>query len=139
MGARTAGLLGYAGLLPFLGLAIAAATGTGPENAAAWFAGYSAVILSFLGGIRWGLASATDGGPTARDLVLAVALSLWGWFSLLLPVVQAQVAVLLAGHGAALAADRLLPAARQPAWLSQLRLVLSAGALICHAVVLLGL
>ena len=52
-------LLGYAGVLPFaaLGLAHFFAGGAVSAHALQGFLSYGAVILSFLGGIRWGVAT----------------------------------------------------------------------------------
>jgi len=49
-------ILGYAGLLPFIGLALITQLGSTPNNflAAESLAGYGAVIVAFLGAIHWG-------------------------------------------------------------------------------------
>ena len=49
-------ILGYAGLLPFIGLALVIQLGSTPNNflAAESLAGYGAVIVAFLGAIHWG-------------------------------------------------------------------------------------
>jgi Protein of unknown function (DUF3429) len=96
-----ASVLGFAGLVPFVALALVVAFN--PENkpdAAAALLVYGAVILSFLGGVRWGFAvlegseaswtayglsvvpslvawiAALGGGP-AGLLILALAFALW--------------------------------------------------------------
>ncbi len=64
---------------------------------------YGAIILSFLGGIRWGLALHTASEMSARrDMILAVAPSLVGWLSLYLdaPNVFAVQALAFAAVGA---------------------------------------
>jgi Protein of unknown function (DUF3429) len=94
--------LTLAGAIPFVAAA-----------AALWFApaayrgftaqvlvGYAAVILSFLGGIQWGMAVAVlDNAPrSARSMfALSVVPSLLAWAMLLLPAARerAMVAVLL--------------------------------------------
>lgn len=86
-------LLGAAGLIPFVGLAALARLGPGPQ---AWLGGappraalalYGAVIASFLGGIRWGVAVRDAGGrgATGLDYVLSVVPSLLAWAALALP------------------------------------------------------
>lgn len=73
--------LGYAGLLPFVGLALAARFSTG-EMAGLAQQGlylYGAIILSFLGGLHWGRLSAPDQVFSARWLIWSVLPSLWGW------------------------------------------------------------
>ena len=60
--------LGASGVIPFITLAIAVLFLEGADQEAAYFAiaAYGAVILSFLGGIHWGLAVA-DGDQVAVD------------------------------------------------------------------------
>lgn len=46
--------------------------------------GYSAVILSFLGGVHWGLAlSAPDPGSRDRELLVSIVPALVGWIAIL--------------------------------------------------------
>ena len=64
---------------------------------------YGAVILSFLGGVRWGLAlKFASEEPARRELIFAIVPSLVGWFSLALdaPYVFAVQALAFAGQGA---------------------------------------
>jgi len=95
---------------------------------------YGAVILSFLGGTRWGLALQTRNEDVApRVLVLSIVPSLVGWFSLLAPVpyVFAIQALAFAGQGAWDAFTG--PDQGFPQWFSKLRLwltLLVAGALV---------
>jgi hypothetical protein len=74
---RNAALLGYAGVIPFAVLAVLQTLGFEfpGRDALSGFVAYGAVILSFLGGIRWGAAAATGNG---RPLGL-------GFSALLLP------------------------------------------------------
>lgn len=46
---------------------------------------YGAVILSFLGGARWGLGMGKDREDRSRALAMSVVPALFGWFSLFLP------------------------------------------------------
>lgn len=134
-------LLGLAGLLPFV--ATAAAGWLAPV---AWqgvaiqaFLYYAAVILSFLGGIQWGVAMSLEpaGGPGFRArILLSMAPSLIAWPALLLhPVTAAWV--LLVGfllvrlHECGRASRELLPA-----WFQSLRHLLTAVVLLCHVAVL---
>ena len=64
---------------------------------------YGAVLLSFLGGIRWGLAmGARKQESTRRIFAMSVAPVLVGWFSLMLPAPHLFAVQLLAfaGQGA---------------------------------------
>ena len=78
---RTAFLLTLAGALPFIGLVIAMAVLDPPTNATAglWLQTYAAVILSFLGGARWGMAVTTASGTAAATLGVSVLVALGGW------------------------------------------------------------
>ncbi len=78
--------LGLAGLVPFVALAGASiadlplpAIGNG-ESARAALLTYGVAILSFLGGVRWGIAIGyEDQAKAARDYVIAVIPALIGW------------------------------------------------------------
>ena len=129
-------VLGYAGLIPFISLAAAAAAAPDPEvqriarNGALT---YAAVILSFMGGCRWGFAAAGLGaGPTYRSLGLTVLPALLAWAALwAVPWIGASLAALLMAAGfAALFLDdvRTQTAGGAPAWWTELRLPLSIGA-----------
>ena len=124
--------LGAAGALPFLA-AVVLVLAAGPETGA-WAAlavrAYGAVILSFMGGIHWGLAMAQGGTSWAR-LGLAVLPALLGWMALLLPLpfglplLAAAFAVLLAGDLQAVRAGLA------PGWYPRLRWPLSAVVILC--------
>lgn len=119
--------LGLFGLVPFMapplvGMAV-------PElNAAAASvqAVYAALILSFLGGARWGLA-VTKASPRSATIVLAMLPSLAAWATLLLvrdPSWQlAGMAALLVLHWGWDAASTGLPG-----WYPPLRGILTLGA-----------
>ncbi len=78
--------LGAGGLVPFVGLAIV--LWLVPPEPGAWVAlalvAYAALIVSFLGGIHWGVAMAR-GLATAGHVVWGVAPSLLAWPALLMP------------------------------------------------------
>lgn len=58
--------LGYAGLLPFLLFTIGALLDVYADHALRLFVIYSALIVSFLGGVHWGLALTRDDAPTRQ-------------------------------------------------------------------------
>lgn len=125
-------MLGLAGLLPFwalaIGLVFAPVAGWTAAQLAFALSTYGAVIVSFLGGIRWGLATAAERGAAAAQYGLAVVPSLLAWAALALPPVPS-----LAALGAVALAlgplDRpLVAAGLAPAWFGRLRLMLSIGA-----------
>jgi Protein of unknown function (DUF3429) len=87
---KTPLFLGLGGLVPFVGLSLALATGfviPGFEDGDSMrvaLVGYGVAILSFLGGVRWGLAikQSEDGGSKAdRDFIISVIPPLVGWFA----------------------------------------------------------
>lgn len=127
-GRRAAWVCGLLGLIPFW--ALPAAVAAWPARADLWgavVAAYAALILSFLGGARWGKAlQAAEPDPRALAAAMAPTLLAWG---LLIVLHGARTAQLL-GLGLALALvgawDATSPQA-QP-WYRRLRLVLSAGA-----------
>ena len=122
-------LLGYAGALPFIGLALAHRLDISAGSADNGFLlyAYGIVILSFLGGMHWGrIAADTDAGaPSAKWLAFAVCPSLIGWFSLFfdLPV---AVIMLIGGFIICAVIDlRLVAMGIFASWMYELRLVLS--------------
>jgi hypothetical protein len=83
-------LLGGAGLIPFVGLSASLAFGVTPpgfidsDTVRVALAGYGVVILSFLGGVRWGVALKEDengDGKANRDFIISVIPALLGWFA----------------------------------------------------------
>ncbi|MEM9603714.1 MAG: DUF3429 domain-containing protein [Pseudomonadota bacterium] len=132
---QPAKLLGVAGLLPFVASA----------GALWWFDGalwqvaqtallvYGAVILSFLGGVRWGVALRTADGDWIPWL-LSVAPSVWAWFAVLLGG-AAGLLLLVIGFVAQWRYDlRAVASEALPAWFGPLRSLLTAGATASLAV-----
>ncbi len=141
-------LLGY---LPFFALMLAA----GPLNPAlaglagifslpSWFFAhaltvYGAVILSFLGGIRWGVAMVGTGETKSRlrELVWGVVPSLAGWAAVFMPRSEGlyflSVCFLAQGYW-----DwRLASTMRAPDWFGSLRKLLTL--LVCSTLILAGI
>jgi len=86
----TATRLMWAGLIPFIGTAIIGAIGFWQAPLAQAFLIYSAVILSFLGGIHWGLIMAKGMENPQGSLVICMIPSIIGWLSVaFLPVLWA--------------------------------------------------
>lgn len=127
----TARLLGHAGLLPF----VAGALLTWVVNAEALphvsraLSAYAALIVSFLGGIHWGLAFRLS-APPASLLAWGVVPSLVAWLAVLMPDDAGLVV-----HGVMLVAcylvdRRVYPSQGIAHWLT-LRFRLSAVAAVC--------
>lgn len=126
--------LGLAGLLPQLAAAAVVLSGDGPLHFSALSLAYAyaALILSFLGGLWWGIGAAHP-HPPAWLWVAAVAPSLVALatavpWALGEPWPGPSLAVLGAALIAALGVDRLLVRhGLTPAWWMSLRVPLSVG------------
>ncbi len=125
-------VLGVAGLIPFLGFAALAVSGSdgGLGNIGlsprTILSAYGAVIASFLGGIRWGVAAARGAGWP--DYVLAIVPSLLAWAALAAPAPWdlRMLGALVLVWG--LVDQDLARRGMVPNWMSRLRLALSAVA-----------
>ena len=135
---RLAWALGLAGLLPFIGGSVAAwgAPTVWQISAIYGFTYYSAVILSFLGGVHWGSALQVPRGNNARRLLLAMVPSLIAWPALLFSPVTG-LWVLLAGF-VLIGGYDISREGREgfAAWYLKLRCVLTAVVAVCHLAVL---
>ena len=128
----TALRLAYAGLLPFVlgALLVWAVRAEVQAYVALALSAYAAVVLSFLGGIHWGLAMRQQQPATtglARSLVWGVVPALVAWPAAVMPP-DAGLVILGAMLIVSYAVDRrLYPAHGVAAWLT-LRFRLSAVA-----------
>lgn len=123
--------LGLAGLIPFATLALLGHLGPDAwrPHALSALCSYGAIILSFMGGCRWGLAAAGLGkGPEWGLLGLSVLPALYGWGAMALPLDQSKIALALGLLGLLAADLRLTRFGGAPAWWPRLRLPLSLGA-----------
>jgi len=134
-------VLSLAGLLPFVGLTLLLVAGQRPSAntslALAALIGYGAVILSFLGGIRWG-ATLGERNPSAQALALGVSIipAIIGWSAILLLSARGQafapLSLLIAGFLTQGLWD--LVGARSgalPQWFARLRLPLTLIVTAC--------
>ncbi|BCX19300.1 MAG: hypothetical protein KatS3mg117_2982 [Geminicoccaceae bacterium] len=125
-----AALLGFAGLLPFVAGALAALAGgpLGPWASAALLA-YAAVILSFMGGVHWGLAMSAE-RPSWLRYGASVVPALLGWAALLLGG-RFGFLLLVASFASLLAYDLgAVRAGEAPAWYPRLRWPLTTGVVL---------
>jgi Protein of unknown function (DUF3429) len=137
----TALALGGAGLIPFLLAALSqwVELRSIPQEFG-YRAGviYAAIILSFLGGIRWGAALARpEGERQSMEFAGSNVAALAGWLALLLPPVPC-LSLLIAGFLLQGLWD--LMASEEgtlPLWFGVLRTWLSAIAVVCLAALLL--
>jgi hypothetical protein len=130
-------LLGYSGVLPFAVLAMVHLYGEQQTEAAALkgFLAYAAVILSFLGGIRWGVATQGERFHGAAPF-LSVVPSLWAFGCLLWPDPELAVWGFLAGFAILGTADRWFPAPGGAAWMTVLRSRLTSAVIACHGILI---
>jgi hypothetical protein len=133
-------LLGIGGLIPFAGLSLALASGfvlplfADADSMRVALVGYGVAILSFLGGVRWGLAireSEAGDGKANRDFIIAVVPALIGWFAWFQPspadlwwLAAAHVVLALLDYGLAC---RIIV----PEWYGRMRLALGGVAAAC--------
>lgn len=138
-------VLGVGGLIPFITTALTlcfpativqllgngfSATDT-QHYAILALGAYGAVILSFLGGIRWGkLLNDKSRIRHWTPLALSVVPSLVAWFALLLAPLW-MLSVLAAGFVLQYAQDiEAVKRAELPAWFGRLRTILTTGAVL---------
>jgi hypothetical protein len=123
--------LGHAGLLPFAGGALLlwlVRPDVHPYVALA-LSGYAAVILSFLGGIHWGLAMRAASPAPTPWLVWGIVPSLVAWVAVVMPPNAGLVIHGLMLLVCYLVDRRIYPAAGAAPWLT-LRFRLSAVAAV---------
>ena len=138
---KTAFGLMAAGYLPFIALSLAFVFWPdfplGRQFLFAALSGYGAVILSFLGGIRWGAALKSDAGPAV--LVASVLPSLLG-FAALLMAPRAALIALIAGFTAMLLWD--LQSAKDgalPDWFGPYRMMITIAVVFALALAYIGM
>jgi len=129
----SAAWLGALGLVPFAALAASLpfVTGDLKQDLTYTLLAYGAVILSFLGGVHWGLAIGSTAPATAAPftvrLILSVLPSLVAWAALLVPE-RSGLFVLAAAIALMLVLDiRATRAGEAPAWYPRLRVPLSCA------------
>ncbi|MGI9401522.1 MAG: DUF3429 domain-containing protein [Rhizobiaceae bacterium] len=139
---KTAWYLTLSGFLPFAGLSIAMLV-LGRAHPlfdvlTDAFRLYSAVILSFLGGIRWGLALNNQAARPAT-LTLSVIPAIAGWLSMFAPPVFSVGIFLLAFCAQGAWDSTAFHAGKGPIWFARLRIVITLLVAGAHIVALLAL
>jgi len=134
--------LALAGFVPFVLLAgTLFLLGVGHEAYASVFDVfkiYSVIILSFLGGIRWGLAISYQPGEP-RNLLLSVVPPIFGWFAILLPDPYAILILIIAFCGQGAWDNFYANEGKVQPWFGSLRVVLTFLVVAVHVVVLFSL
>lgn len=140
--ANLAWALSLGGFIPFAFLAITLLSlGTTNEFFSSLFdifKVWSALILSFLGGIRWGFAIAHEPFEN-RNLLLSVIPSILAWFVLLLPDAYTILALLLlfCVHGAW--DSFYINQGKVAPWFGKIRITLTFLVAAAHVVVLFAI
>ena len=134
-------LLGIGGLIPFFGLAIwqgVAGDELLAERLMMGFVFYAASILSFLGGVGWGLAmNETD--PVQRGLAFSVSTvpSLIAWAAAFINVQNLAFALTILGAAFLLQSAwdwHLTQIGRAPRWFATLRIGLTVAVMLAIAI-----
>lgn len=137
---RVADFLAYAGTIPFVVVAFILLFGNMlgmgmlRPLAAQGITTYAAIIVSFLGGIQWGLGIATyeQQPQTARSLfTLSVVPSLLAWAMLFLPQSTSRIVVAIFLVGFVWIIDSLLHLQKViPPWFFKLRCIVSGVVIV---------
>jgi hypothetical protein len=138
---RSALILGLAGLLPFawgvVTMFVPAAAALTMEVVGPRFIGpfvglsYGTVILSFMSGVLWGFATRAEGSVAGTGYALSVLPALWAFFMVGGGPVSAAIA-LIAGFVGLLGLDWLFwNQGLAPPWWMTLRVILTAGVVLC--------
>jgi hypothetical protein len=139
--------LGLAGLVPFAWgaatlmsdtLATSGASLLGPRFVGPYIQlSYGTVILSFMSGALWGFATKAEGRIAATGYALSVIPALWAFFFVGGGPVSAAV-YLMAGFVGILGLDWMFwSQGLAPRWWLALRLILTAGVILCLAPIVL--
>ena len=127
---KTVTRLGYAGLVPFVMLAVLmwlVDAALLPFLAVA-LAGYAATIVSFLGGVHWGIGFMHGGSAPRFHFVWGVAPALFAWLALMLSAQAALPLLALVVVACYVVDSKTYPAAGLASWLPmRLRLTVVAA------------
>lgn len=123
--------LGFAGLVPFAVFGLLAITLGGeivtPHQADMLLIGYGAIILSFMAGVRWGLAlTVHNAGDQALQLTVSVVPPLVAWAAFFLPFAYGLPLLVIAHAALAVWDIRGMYSGRGPLWYGKLRMMLAS-------------
>ena len=129
--ANTARLLTFGGVIPFVALLVLMLVGDLAQQGLyiQLLTTYAAVILSFLGGIQWGIGlSIAESAPRSAQTLfyLSVVPSLLAWTMLMIPHPTSRVLVAIFIFGFVWIIDTLLNLQKLiPAWFYKLRTIIT--------------
>jgi hypothetical protein len=124
---RTARLLGWGGIAPFIAMPVLAWSG-GPDWVETLLLAYAAIIAAFMAGTLWARHVLIE-APTARMLIASTLLAVAAWPAVLMPLTLGcgWLALVFATH---LALDQPWRSHGLPGWYRRLRLGLSSSVLV---------
>ena len=128
---RLAKLIGFGGLIPFLGCAALMYAGNAGISIIALFASavYGAVILSFVGAVHWGLTMREDRSP--YWYVWSITPAIIGWSAIVFLEIKISLLALTIAFPLAWSVDRQASShGLIPLWYLRMRHILTAGATI---------
>jgi hypothetical protein len=132
-------IIGYCGLLPFVGLSVLYSMTEQPERAGfalSALLGYAAIILSFVGAIHWGRSLHEPHMVRSNLLqIISIVPVLLAWVALLVPP-QIGLGILIVGFVLIYLFDRMQY--REVFWMQRIRLNLTLGVLFTLLVSLLA-
>lgn len=135
-------ITGFAGVLPMAACAYALVTQAKLpmlDEPARALIGYCAIILSFLGGVRWGHAlRMSDAGLQGRAIVISVLPALVAWLLVLQPTLMGFVLLPVLFVLMALLDERL-PELGAPFWYRKLRRMLTVAVVLVLMVAIYAL
>lgn len=124
-------VLGLSGLVPFIAApAYMILSDAFLQTVALYQVAYGATILSFLGGVRWGLTLTEESGvrPNWFNLGYSVTPSLIAWVGLMIPNIILSNLILMTGLTGAAYFDTVMWG--YPPWFKALRFILSFVAVL---------
>ena len=127
-------LLGFLGLIPFMTIPVAVMLNVlSYPQAFAFFSQYSAIILSFLGGIHW-FAAITDNRYN-HQIYVAMLPSIVGWLALIGFADVRTLGVLALAHVAVVFYDKFTLQLSPNLIIdyTRMRIQLTTTAVVCHA------
>lgn len=125
---KVAKFLGYAGLIPFIGLTLVLFIADEDTAVLARFAfqAYAAIILTFIGGVHWGLiVNEKDFNNVKLVMTGSIVPSLLAWFSILLPLPVGLAILLLSFLALFFYEYKFLWPTLFPPWYRRLRSILT--------------
>lgn len=124
--------LGLLGVFPFIGLTFLALLKSTSESVETGFLLYSAMILSFMGGVIWGRVMQDNGTASYTNLLWAILPALIGWLCVFVGGSFGFLGLLI---GFTLNTLHDFHIAAMPLWYRRMRYIVLPCVLFCHVTV----